>query len=188
MRNLIIIFLAAISIPLTTIGQEDTIGWSFNGLRWEDYKTVLNPASAHDAFTYSGISFEMFEEEDTVHVVFTSYFDRSQSWVRKGHLNDTLLAHEQLHFDIMELYTRKMYAAAEPYTNKNYREFISQKYEDRVRKIFSDLYNEQIMRQQNYDVETAHGQIDEEQKKWTEAIHKELSDLKKYDVRSTSQQ
>jgi hypothetical protein len=78
----------------------------------------------------------------------------SQSWVHPDHKVPALLNHEQLHFDITELYARKMKKEMSKYYFLSVSEFVSKKIDTEVKSIFTSLYNEHMSIQQKYDVET----------------------------------
>ncbi len=89
-------------------------------------------------------------------------FDRNNSWARPG-MPASLLEHEQVHFDIAELYargTRRAFSQVpDPCENPSAVEDIS------------DHNNELSARaQQNYDEETLHGTLPDRQAAWTRRI------------------
>ena len=94
-------------------------------------------------------------------------FDRSHSWA-KPNMPPSLLEHEQVHFDIAELYargTRKAFAnVMNPCANPSAVEAIS------------EHNNELSARaQENYDEETLHGTLPEAQATWTRTIRAMLA-------------
>jgi Bacterial protein of unknown function (DUF922) len=151
--------------------------WSDADLTWLDYKKVLQQSGTHHAFTYSGITFEMFAEKDTVQIKVYSYFDPSQSWVHPDHRVPSLLSHEQLHFDITELYARMMKKEMSAYFLNPVSEFVQKKLDVKVKSIFTRLYNEHMLAQQRYDVETQHGVLSDEQSAWQKDIETKLKEL-----------
>ena len=94
--------------------HEREIEWSKNRkLSWEDIKGNPKPISNANAAaqTYCGFSFEtnrvtMFKKAK----IFTkNTFDCNLSWVRPGQKNrEDLLEHEQGHFDLSEVYARRL--------------------------------------------------------------------------------
>jgi hypothetical protein len=161
--------------------------WSEQNLTWNDYKKVIQQSGIHHAFTYSGISFEMYAEKDTVQIKVYSYFDPSQSWVHPDHKVPALLNHEQLHFDITELYARKMKKEMSKYYFLSVSEFVSKKIDTEVKSIFTSLYNEHMSIQQKYDVETQHGILSDEQFSWQKSIEEQLQELSTYSTGYSTQ-
>ena len=81
---------------------------------------------------------------------------------------EEILAHEQCHFDICELYTRKLRERIAS-ANINVRNLKTT-----LRSIYKDVQDDYRARQQQYEDETEHGIIPEEQARWQEEIAKEL--------------
>ena len=106
-----------------------------------------------------------------------SYFDPGQSWVHPDHRVPALLNHEQLHFDITELFARMMRKEMSKYYFKSVSEFVSSKMDSEVKAIFTRLYNEHMLMQQKYDVETQHGILSDEQALWEKDIASRLKGL-----------
>jgi hypothetical protein len=159
-------------------GQEKR--WSEEKLTWLDYKNFIQQSGIHHAFTYSGITFEMSSENDTVILQVYSYFDPSQSWVHPDHRVPTLLNHEQLHFDITELFARMMRKEMSEYFSKHVSEFVKAKMDTQVKSIFTKLSDDHTLMQQKYDVETQHGILSDEQANWEKNISVKLKELDAY--------
>jgi hypothetical protein len=107
-----------------------------------------------------------------LHINLLACFDKKKSWVRLGQEKDTLLAHEQLHFDICELSVRQlrrkiMDADLDP-----------MEFDKQINKMFEESWYEYQLKQQQYDDETGHGIIAEKQQRWQGEIAKALNDLK----------
>src|SRR6478609_9491217 len=100
------IFLALSGWTNINTKKDNLIIWSASyKLVWSDFRCKPDPHQKQNAQTFYGLEVEknyVVSYEEKV----TSYVDRSKSWVEdttKGSLK-----HEQLHFDIAELYARKM--------------------------------------------------------------------------------
>ena len=139
---------------------EDRFSWQENRkLTWADFKgkpDKLNPATA---LTYSDIKIGASFMDGKVAVTVQNFFDPKLSW-SKNKTSLTLLAHEQAHFDITEIYTRKIQiklnAIASEETIKN----------GTLNKASTILLKEWKLFQQKYDDETNHGIIADKQKEW----------------------
>lgn len=176
--------LVSLSVVLLFIGVQTSsaqpqdciqcIPWSENRkLTWSDFKAKPRKASPNEALTDSGMSIELECDGTTSKAVVKCYFNASKSWT-KSKDSDYLLAHEQLHFDITELFVRKLRQQLsvfgndcdklnkhiESYYNKNYREFV--KYQDQ------------------YDRETRHSLNKEKQAYWEQKVTRELAELKPF--------
>ena len=101
------------------------------------------------------------------------FFIKSKSWAKSKN-NDILLIHEQGHFDIAELFARKLRKAFAEY-KFNYKT---------VGKDIDNLFllnkQERAKMDALYDKETKHSQDKQQQILWNKRIKTELNKLKKY--------
>lgn len=123
--------------------------------------------------TDSGMSISFSCENDEAEIIITCYFSPSRSWTKVKD-SDHLLAHEQLHFDITELYTRKL------------RKLISEMEGDcerasrSLQKVYDRNYEALAKYQAQYDRETKHSIIEEEQLRWEKKVQEELKALEAF--------
>lgn len=135
-------------------------------LSWDDFKGAAENADYESAAaTCCSIGFRIINTKDgfpRLSVYNTFYVDKS--WVKEDAHIESILAHEQGHFDLCELYTRKlrMRFATVDITIAN------EKVE--LMKIYSELNDEYEACQQAYERETAHGTRIADQKRWQEVI------------------
>lgn len=100
-------------------------------------------------------------------------FVKQDSWTTDS-TSITLLAHEKLHFDIAELYGRKIRKQINDLYNRGERDLkIYNKY---VKQLLGDFKRFS----QNYDRETRHGKDFDQQNAWFEIVYSELDRLKSY--------
>lgn len=144
-------------------------------LTWGDFRGPV-PEDAETqtaAATFCGIGFEtntITNNSNNLKIRVYNTFYLNNSWARSEDMNDDVLAHEQGHFDLCELYTRKL------------RERMSKiqgnvnTLKPALRKIYEDLQEEYKNRQEVYEAETAHGVNLKEQKKWQGILERELSE------------
>lgn len=155
--------------------HDSTIFWTQDvQLRWSDFKgAVPDPAPKWDATSFV----ELKTKARWVHGVpdFEVYavFQRYDSWTRNS-TSSLLLKHEQLHFDIGELYVRKMRKELSALRSK--REGTPKDY----LQVFDRLAEECNEMDSLYDAETAHGVYQSQQEVWNKKIAKELFRLRKY--------
>jgi hypothetical protein len=76
-------------------------------LNWESFKGKVPIESSLVAETNSGIHLGYTCTGETMDWNIYAYFDQELSW-RKPHATKAILLHENLHFDISELYARKL--------------------------------------------------------------------------------
>lgn len=142
-------------------------------LTWEDFKGTPNDAR-FAASTYCVIG--MIPEHTNILNGQTSYkitceFISDSSWYFKEKESLAVLLHEQLHFDIAELYARKM------------RQKLKKPIMPTVgRYIFNTLYDEYMEFQKLYESQTRYGAIKEEQSRWNALVKKRLKKLKKFEA------
>ena len=126
-------------------------------------------ATTSSAFGYS-ITDRGGEISGSIYVRF--YCEKS--WWNPDFILDEVLEHEQLHFDICELFGRKLYKEVlelreEGKLNKRTIQRLQSKFE----KQYSDY-------QDLYDKETDHSTKGDEQRKWNKKVKRELADLSDY--------
>jgi len=157
-----------------TAGQnEDFIAWSANRkLQWQDYLAEPDSRSGAAASTSTQIGFEYHIRDNKPTYTITCKFSKSKSWGRFK--NDYILSHEQGHFDIAEIFTRKFVKALRAYS------FDINNYRNDLRRIYSDAMKEKEQFQQKYDRETDYSRIREKQVEWLKKIKDELTGLNEF--------
>jgi hypothetical protein len=156
-----------------TIAQ-DTIYWQPTyKLKWEDFKGIPDSSSKDGAISRPGVKYHLSANEDSFNVKVICFFIRSKSW-SKFKKNDTLLLHEQGHFDIAELFARKLRKAFAEY------KFNAQTVGKDIDNLF--IFNRQERTEMDvlYDKETNHSQNKQQQVLWNKKIKAELDNLKKF--------
>ncbi len=106
----------------------------------------------------------------------STYFDPAKSWI-KPNANEAILKHEQLHFDITEIYARelrKRIKTLQKTVNDTEQLNADIKY---AFKFYAVLMEKE---QNRYDKETNHSIITDMQKKWADSVVIRLQNLKDY--------
>jgi hypothetical protein len=150
----------------------DTIFWNKEyRLKWSDFrgKPDATPfmAQSNCAFTFKpqqSVKDGIME----LHVFLNANFDKNSSWVKPGQQKDSLLAHEQLHFDICEVYIRKLKKTMLDFT------FNPMEMNEQIRIMFESAWKDYQDAQQKYDDETMHGLISDKQLVWRMDISEQL--------------
>ena len=101
-----------------------------------------------------------------------TYFDCYLSYFKLVGFDSFVLAHEQIHFDISELYARKFLQKMEKEA-KNLNDFLAKQEE-----ILNEMVRELHLKQDEYDSEVYADRS--KQSKWTEWIEEELRNHEKY--------
>lgn len=149
-------------------------------LNWQDFKATSKPTEILTdaaACTYCGFGFEtnrvtLFKK--TKFFIYNKFYcDKSwKSEAVAGASND-VLQHEQTHFDLSEVYARKLSRALTEagLTMANLNE---------ANNIYNTIRDEYVNRQQAYDMETQHGKNQKSQLEWNDRISQELDELANY--------
>lgn len=160
---------------------EQQFEWSSRRrLQWRDFKKQDNSGadSSEAAVTSTGIKFSAaaptaFSKAD---YSVRAYMDCTASWVRHDQqYRADLLGHEQGHFDISELFARKL---RQRLKQAGLRSFNLNPEGGR---LFREINRELFRFQQKYDTETRHGLKQEKQVEWQAQIEKALQELSIYE-------
>lgn len=151
----------------------DNFSWEKNRkLSWNDFQghKPVNTDHHTAAATYCSIGFEtkVAANGKPIIYVYNSFYP-SSSWVLENTHDDEILIHEQGHFDICELYTRRLKECISMtrITGKD------------ITVILEDIYNKVNLEyqsfQQAYESETEHGLNDKLQLEWNVKITSKLN-------------
>ena len=151
---------------------EESILWNPNRkLSWSDFKGKIPPAAVPAATTASGISYRysanLIHHGVELDFEVNAYFYPNESWYKPQDCDDLILSHEQLHFDISELFARKM-------RKKLRRTSFPDNVKEEIRKIYKDILQELEDFQDQYDWETNFSRNREKQLEWNKKIAKAL--------------
>lgn len=150
------------------------IKWKENQeINWENFKGKIPEKSGLAAETNSGIHFSYTCEGEKMTYLVYAYFDQDLSWRRKD-AKPSILAHERLHFDISELYARKL---RKRLLNLKHPCTIPK---IELQKIFNEVVSDHKVKQRKYDLETNHSLDTLRQRYWSNWVDQELVVLRKY--------
>jgi len=139
-------------------------------LTWDDFKQKPDPGSTNAALTGSSIKFNFRYSDNNLEYHVQCLFDKNSSWGRVK--TDYILSHEQGHFDITEIYARKLNKALKEYVIKN---------PDNLSKDLNRIYQNEMKElnefQNKYDKETNFSINKNEQSEWLVKISSELKEL-----------
>ncbi|MDO6603368.1 DUF922 domain-containing protein [Arenibacter palladensis] len=155
-------------------GQEDeVILWTpARKLAWSDFKGKPSNISGAAAITASGITYNFSAQgtKDRMELDFKveTHFYPDKSWYKPKLANPIILSHEQLHFDISEVYARKMrrILAKTKFTSNAKSE---------VKAIYRGILRELNDYQNQYDSETNFSRDTVQQLIWNKKIKKALN-------------
>ncbi len=152
--------------------EEEAIPWNFDHrLSWEDFRATPPITGNIAATTASGIAyyFSSTELDGEMEVDFTvkSFFYPDKSWYKPEICNAVVLSHEQLHFDISELFARKM-------RRQLSKTRFTRNIKAEVKAIYRQINEELAAFQKRYDLETDYSRNVGQQKAWNATIQAAL--------------
>ncbi|MET0461528.1 MAG: DUF922 domain-containing protein [Chitinophagaceae bacterium] len=153
--------------------NDDLIHWNErHQLSWSDYQGKPGPDATAAASTATYLGVEYSFKNGKLGYLITCSFSRSRSWGM--HKNDHILAHEQGHFDIAEIFARKLHQRLKAYV------FDKKTYQTDLRDIYEHTMDEKEAMQQTYDRETNHSINKDKQAEWLEKINTGLEKLSEF--------
>jgi hypothetical protein len=161
-----------VTIP---VDSEELVDWTESRkLTWADYKANPDPGSdaAASTTTYLGIEYSISDKSFGFKI--QCRFSKNRSWGL--HKTDYILAHEQGHFDIAEIFARKLNKAMGEYS------FNKKTYQKDLKKIYGDIMEEKEKTQDKYDKETNHSINKAKQAEWLKKIASLLDEYKDFAV------
>lgn len=141
-------------------------------LVWDDF--FGEPKTGTDAVastsTSLGITYQITDGELKYQI--TCYFNKEKSWgIMK---TDYILAHEQGHFDITEIFARKLNEALQNY------QFNRKSLKRDIGQIYQSIVRQKEEYQKAYDAETDHSRKRKLQYDWLEKIEDLLEETEPY--------
>lgn len=182
MQHITLIFLIIV-FHQSSVGQdivfenneENEIEWrKQRKLTWEDFKGIPPSITETNASANTNCGFDVSAEsngrKELIAVRIKNIFYCDKSWVRIDKRNRLdLLVHEQAHFDLCEVYARKLR-----------KRVIDSNYKLDMDQAIFEVFDAFKQRQKLYDQETNHSRNKEEQLEWLQIIASELLELKNY--------
>lgn len=164
------------------LSSDTPIAWTENfKLSWDHFKGPAQTNVDAAAVTASGITFSYSLQRSNnaivgFNAVVEAHFYPDHSWYVKDKIDDYILAHEQLHFDITELHVRKLRKKiAELQVNPSIKSQLDQLH-------ISEKENLRSM-QKLYDKESENSINRENQLKWYNFVQQELTKFKEFSSR-----
>lgn len=138
-------------------------------LTWDDFKGKPDEKSPFKAKTESTLDIDISTKGEEATITMVTSFEMNKSWVKDG--REVLLQHEQTHFDIAELWSRKFKQRlkGKTFAAKNFQQILST--------MHADIQKEGRAMQVLYDKETEHSINEKAQASWTKKINADLKSL-----------
>ena len=107
MKRVQIGFVIAFFIHAISVVGQDTISWKpAYHLKWTDFKGQIDTTKKYGALSSTGISLKFSQRSGITLFKIVALFYKQESWVRVH--SPVGLIHEQGHFNIAEIYARKL--------------------------------------------------------------------------------
>lgn len=153
---------------------QDTIHWNKQRpLAWEDFRGAPKQNAIESAQAATGVALAFQYREDFENNTWEykyevhSFFLTDLSWYKRADKNYYLLEHEQTHFNISELFARKL--------RKELSELIpSESVGDDAERIYNTIQKEHKTLQNKYDIETKHSLNIDRELEWQKQIQDSL--------------
>jgi hypothetical protein len=170
MRFYYFVFLAILLLSFKQENSDELLWQSKKKLTWENFKALPDTGSSPAAITACKIRMDYFSKKDTLYVNVRAVLEQSRSWIRPKSKKNVLLAHEQIHFDIAELFARKLRQSYLQLKTKKTMAAEQLKSLDQQNDIALNQY------QDLYDSETNHCRNAKKQMEWEKKIAKALKE------------
>ena len=162
-------------LPLLVLSQleEGHIKWQEDRkLTWDDFKAAPLKIGSTAAMTTTHLGFSYNITNGIVTYRIECRFEKNKSWGLVK--NEWVLKHEQGHFDIAEIFARKLNKSISEYRfNKN-------SFQKDLDSIYKSVVTEKEKFQQQYDEETDYSRIKAKQEEWLKKIESELKQHKSW--------
>lgn len=144
-------------------------------LTWDDFIGTPDKSSPMQALTAYRIEYSASGTTKLVTVVVTAFFKKTDSWLKAGCAKPSLLRHEQIHFDLAELFARKLRQQLSYCTN-----LTPENVMDNVKRMCDSSLAVISKTQEQYDKETNHSIIDTAQARWEKMVPEQIKELDAY--------
>lgn len=150
---------------------KDTITYrEYSRLTWKDFKAKVPEGTKFSASVSSGMGYKWSYSTSNGQINFNysvkTNLYRNSSWSKYTEGKESVLRHEQLHYDITELYVRKFREALKDYKENSGLRNIRKD----VTRIYQKIEEERKSTQLQYDMETNHSLNKEAQVAWEQKI------------------
>jgi len=148
-------------------------------LNWSNFKSNINNQRGTNVVAYTNCGWvysvvKSSNPKSPVKIKIETIFNEDKSWKDVKKINDYVLGHEQKHFDIAEVFARKLRKEVQEKIktsgdfNKNFQAVYN--------RLLNDYRNFQVL----YDKDTKHGMDEAKQTEYDQKISEELENLKSY--------
>ncbi len=173
-----IVFISAVIIFSAFAKQEskDVILWDENRLlTWDDFKGKPERRFAAASTAYDILKSVIKKDEAAAQITIKAVFFCKTSWKNSYWAESTILAHEQRHFDIVELFSRKLRKLLQETKYKSHADV-----ETKADSLYAIIDKEMDAYQDVYDEESDGSMDGDKQRVWNKKVAAELKALEQY--------
>jgi len=169
-----IIFFTVLISTSFSFQSDDKIPYKENSLlTWADFKGRPDASSPYKALTETMVTIDVKTKGNEAVLTIQNYFQKNLSWTKDKN-NNNLLSHEQTHFNITEVWTRRFRQKLKGKT------FEIKTFQRELNAMHSEIHKESKAMQAEYDKETEHSVNEANQQKWNKKITNELQKLSSF--------
>jgi hypothetical protein len=172
------------NLPEKEYCEKTERGWAIEWklgykLTWDDFRAKEKGSRGFAvAVTSCGFGYNIEHKENIRTITVFARFYCYESWWNDGIDIPAVLEHEQLHFDICELFGRKLYAGIKQLKSENK---LTKK---SLNALNDKLHEEYSIMQDLYDAESGHSTDGDMQKAWEDKIRQEIASLDEFEKHS----
>ncbi|GAA5088818.1 hypothetical protein GCM10023210_12840 [Chryseobacterium ginsengisoli] len=148
-------------------------------LKWSNFKSKINNQRGENVVAYTNCGWiysyvRSSNPKSPIKIKIETVFNEDKSWKDVKRINNYVLLHEQKHFDVAEVFSRKLRkeVAEKIKTGNDFDKYFQTIY-NRILKEYQDF-------QKAYDGDTHNGIVEEKQSEYNRIIAEELENYKSY--------
>jgi hypothetical protein len=158
--------------------DKDIIVWDEKRLlNWDDFRGPPAKRWSAASTTYDILKSLEKKDANSASVKIEAVFFCTKSWKKVSWINNSVLIHEQKHFDIAELYARQLRQRLSSLKFNSYADLKS-----KSDSLYDVIDKEMDVYQDKYDEETDASMNGEKQREWNKKISEEILELSAYKV------
>lgn len=163
----IILIIGILSVQIAFAGGK-TVWHSKNTVTIESFKGSPQEESPYSAKSYCNIEYNAKVKKGVLMVEVIAEFDNKRSWLIEDEFSRKVVAHENGHFNLVEIYARKFRKAVSEAT------FTKENYEAKLAKLSKEMDKKLQIIQASYDGQSDHGVNTFQQIEWNKRIAAQL--------------
>jgi secreted PhoX family phosphatase len=173
--NLVIVALILTIFSFKKVFAQDTLYWSSGyKLKPKDFRGKPDTTASYPSISICGIKYNGHAKKNAVQTEAFGIFIRPKSWAVISEDDSLWLIHEQVNFDIAELFARKLRKTFSEY------KFSYATVQQDLDSLYDINHEEMNTMHASYEKETNHGIDESAQSIWNHKIKSELENFEKY--------